>query len=322
VALSGELSQSERTHALQALRDGRARVCVATDVAARGLDLPDLGLVVHAELPINRATLLHRSGRTGRAGRKGVSVLLAPLSRQRRAEQLIHAAGVEAQWSGPPSAAAIRERDADRLLEQLADDGQEPAAEDTALAARLLDGRSPEQIAAALVRLYRAQLPEPEEVYDAPAKGGGYGADGRKGARRRDGDAAPREERPRRERPERAPEGVEGAAWFRLNIGRDKNADPKWLIPLICRLGHVTKPDIGAIRIFDRETKFEILPQAAERFAAASEGAAEGGLRITPAAQPPGPRSADRPRPKGGPRRGPPPGAKKRPAKTYGRRQG
>ena len=51
MALSGELTQNERNHALQALRDGRARVCVATDVAARGLDLPDLGLVIHADLP-------------------------------------------------------------------------------------------------------------------------------------------------------------------------------------------------------------------------------------------------------------------------------
>src|SRR3546814_5149358 len=51
VALSGELNQSERNHALQALRDGRARVCVATDVAARGIDLPNLGLVIHADLP-------------------------------------------------------------------------------------------------------------------------------------------------------------------------------------------------------------------------------------------------------------------------------
>ena len=51
VSLSGELSQSERTHALQAMRDGRARVCVATDVAARGIDLPNLDLVVHADCP-------------------------------------------------------------------------------------------------------------------------------------------------------------------------------------------------------------------------------------------------------------------------------
>ncbi|TMV47262.1 DEAD/DEAH box helicase, partial [Thioclava sp. BHET1] len=68
VALSGELSQTERMHALQALRDGRARVCIATDVAARGIDLPGLELVVHADLPSNSETLLHRSGRTGRAG--------------------------------------------------------------------------------------------------------------------------------------------------------------------------------------------------------------------------------------------------------------
>ena len=68
VALSGELTQNERTHALQSMRDGRARVCVATDVAARGIDLPNLELVIHAELPTNFETLLHRSGRTGRAG--------------------------------------------------------------------------------------------------------------------------------------------------------------------------------------------------------------------------------------------------------------
>src|SRR6202011_2336601 len=84
VALSGELSQSERNHALQALRDGRARVCVATDVAARGIDLPNLSLVIHADLPNDAQVLQHRSGRTGRAGRKGVSILLVPASRRRR----------------------------------------------------------------------------------------------------------------------------------------------------------------------------------------------------------------------------------------------
>ena len=89
VSLSGELSQSERNQALQALRDGRARICVATDVAARGLDLPNLGLVIHADLPHDAEALQHRSGRTGRAGRKGVSVLLVPPSRRRRVETLL-----------------------------------------------------------------------------------------------------------------------------------------------------------------------------------------------------------------------------------------
>ena len=53
VTLSGELSQAERTNALQSMRDGRARICVATDVAARGIDLPNLDLVIHADLPTN-----------------------------------------------------------------------------------------------------------------------------------------------------------------------------------------------------------------------------------------------------------------------------
>ena len=102
VALSGELSQAERNRALQSLRDGRARVCVATDVAARGIDLPDLGLVIHAELPRDPETLLHRSGRTGRAGRKGVSVLLVPHTRRSLGQRLITAARVKAGWAPAP----------------------------------------------------------------------------------------------------------------------------------------------------------------------------------------------------------------------------
>ena len=74
VALSGEHSQSERNQALQALRDRRARVCVATDVAARGIDLPTLSLVIHVEIPRDAETLQHRSGRTGRAGEVGLAV--------------------------------------------------------------------------------------------------------------------------------------------------------------------------------------------------------------------------------------------------------
>ena len=108
VALSGELSQEERTYALQSLRDGRSRICVATDVAARGLDLPDLGLVVHADLPTNKETLTHRSGRTGRAGKKGICVLLVPHPKRRRAELLLASANIRAAWSGPPTAGEIR----------------------------------------------------------------------------------------------------------------------------------------------------------------------------------------------------------------------
>ncbi|MCR5879178.1 DbpA RNA binding domain-containing protein [Phenylobacterium sp. J367] len=95
------------------------------------------------------------------------------------------------------------------------------------------------------------------------------------------------------------------ASWFRISLGRKNNADPKWLIPLICRLGHVTKADIGQIRIFDRETKFEITRAAEARFRqAVSQATDDRDLQIEPAGDPGpnerGPRT-------GGPRRGPPP---------------
>ncbi|WP_374574865.1 DEAD/DEAH box helicase [Phenylobacterium sp.] len=276
VGLSGEMGQRERSEALQALRDGHARVCVATDVAARGLDLPDLGLVIHADLPVNRAALLHRSGRTGRAGRKGVSILLVPHTRRRKAEMLLNSASIDAEWSAPPSADEIRAQDRARFLDdpRLA----EPAAEeDLALARALLERHAPEQIAAALARQNRERLPAPEELFDDR---GGQRPRG-EGPQRGGYDPA-RPERP--ERPQRlAPDEV---AWFRLAIGRSKNADPKWLIPLICRQGHVTKKDIGQIRIFENETKFEIARSVEAQFSAAIAGPAEEGLRITPAGAP------------------------------------
>jgi ATP-dependent RNA helicase DeaD len=270
VALSGELSQSERTHALQSLRDGRSRVCVATDVAARGLDLPDLGLVIHADLPSNPAGLLHRSGRTGRAGKKGVSVVLVRFTQRRKAEVLFRAAGVEPSWGAAPSAEEIRLRDQERLLAD-AIFTEAPSEEELVLAGKLLAGRTPEQVAAALIRMHRARLPAAEELFDEPFRE----VPGERGER------VPKSDRQAYVR------GTEGASWFRLTIGRNKNADPKWLIPLICRLGHVTKKDIGAIKIFERETKFEIIAESAVRFAAQVKDATEKDARIEPAAGPP-----------------------------------
>ncbi|MGC1271125.1 MAG: DEAD/DEAH box helicase, partial [Croceibacterium sp.] len=119
VALSGEHSQSERNQALQALRDRRARVCVATDVAARGIDLPTLSLVVHVEIPRDAETLQHRSGRTGRAGKKGTAVLVVPYPRRRRVEMMLRGARIEAEWIDAPTPEAIRAQDHARLLEAL-----------------------------------------------------------------------------------------------------------------------------------------------------------------------------------------------------------
>jgi len=224
-------------------------------VAARGIDLPSLDLVIHAELPSNAQTLQHRSGRTGRAGRKGISCLLVPVSRKRRAEMLLQSAGLQVEWSGAPTAEDIRKLDQERLLQHpiLTEEIDE---DDRAMAQALLVERSPEELACALVRLYRTHLPAAEEVFD-PGPGVSNRAD-----RTETRDArGPREGRGRR-----SEEDTGTKVWFRLNIGRLKNADPKWLIPLICRQGKISKQEIGTIRIHERETKFEIQATAAEAF--------------------------------------------------------
>ena len=76
VALSGALKQEERFKALQSIKNGSCKVCIATDVASRGIDIIDLDIVIHANLPRNSETLIHRSGRTGRAGKHGLSIIL------------------------------------------------------------------------------------------------------------------------------------------------------------------------------------------------------------------------------------------------------
>lgn len=269
VALSGELTQAQRSQALQALRDRRARVCVATDVAARGIDIPDLDLVIHADLPTNAETLQHRSGRTGRAGRKGVCVLLAPHPKRRRLEQLLKHARLEAQWQGPPTADDIRKQDEARLIEEVLPAADAPE-DDLALAYSLMAKRSPEAIAAAYVRLARSRMPSPEDLAESEPE-----------PRHRTGpDAAPDAPRP----------GFEDAVWFGIDLGRNKNAEARWLLPMICRRGHVTKREIGAIRIFERETRFQITGEWAERFeAAAAKSDGDGGhiQRLADDAPPP-----------------------------------
>ncbi|MCP3465165.1 DEAD/DEAH box helicase [Bradyrhizobium sp. CCGUVB23] len=267
VALSGELTQNERTQALQALRDGRSRVCVATDVAARGIDLPSLDLVVHADLPNDAEVMQHRSGRTGRAGRKGVSVLLVPPARRRRAELLLNLSGTDAVWGTAPQADEIRKLDHERMLKD-AVFTEETTSDDLAMAQALLAERSPEDIAAALARLYRARLPSPEDILD-PGEGSGRPRDGRgrENARTSRGDDRPATPRSKTGKSSSRHGMAEASVWFRAAIGRRKNAEARWLLPMICRRGGIDKRDIGAIRIMDTTTEFEISERVAESFA-------------------------------------------------------
>ncbi|MEQ1735900.1 MAG: DEAD/DEAH box helicase, partial [Rhodoglobus sp.] len=98
-SLHGDLNQSRRTRNLQLLTSGRVNVLVATDVAARGIHVDDISLVIQADAPEEYKTYLHRSGRTGRAGKEGTVVTLVPRSRRRKMDELLGRAEIDATMS-------------------------------------------------------------------------------------------------------------------------------------------------------------------------------------------------------------------------------
>jgi ATP-dependent RNA helicase DeaD len=265
VSLSGELSQAERTNALQAMRDGRSRVCVATDVAARGIDLPNLDLVIHADMPTKPDILLHRSGRTGRAGRKGVCVLIVPVRRAAAASRVLASANVEATIRSAPTAAEIDQRYREQILESAATSAP-PDESEAGFVAELLARITPEQMAAAYLRQQLAQRPAPEDISETHLP--------TKGARPAGETFAPK---PRAERPD-----MTGSAWFTLSLGRKHRAEPKWLLPMICKAGNITRDDVGAIKIFDEETRFQISAAKAAQYAetVARDGSGENNVTI------------------------------------------
>lgn len=268
VALSGELSQKDRSSALQAMRDGRAKVCIATDVAARGLDLPDLELVIHAALPKNSEILLHRSGRTGRAGRKGTSIMIVAKNKFRSANRLLDGAKLKAEWGTPPSAEDVIKKDDERLMNDpiLSED---MTAQDAETAGRLLEKYSADQIAAAFARQYRSARSAPEELMDVDSPD--YNArDSRKG-------------KTREKREPRSRTDFDDGVWYQINVGRKQNAEPRWILPMLCKSGDLKKNEIGAIKISQGVTFFQISGSGVERFSSAigAEGKLEKAITAT-----------------------------------------
>ena len=111
VPLHGDLTQAKRAKALERFAAGKVRVLVATDVAARGIHVDDVDLVVQADAPDEYKTYLHRSGRTGRAGRHGTVITLVPHRRARKMKEMLERAEIEA--------ATITVKPGDRHLENL-----------------------------------------------------------------------------------------------------------------------------------------------------------------------------------------------------------
>ncbi len=270
-AISGERAQAERDRALDQVRQGEARILVATNVAARGIHLPDVDLIVHADLPLNADSLTHRSGRTGRAGRKGTAVVIASLSERRKAERLLASANVRVPWTAPPSAkqiaSAARAQLIDGLLAEGTLDGAAATGEDAGAEVATSDGDllapfrgklSVEDLARKLLARELARLPAGEKLLPVTLPSAG----GERGFSRGGSEGPPRN---------RAPgDFARAGVRFRVNLGGKDQADPRWLLPLICRRGGVTRREVGAIRIGPHETIFEIAGDAAADYALAA----------------------------------------------------
>ncbi len=234
-ALSGEMTQRERTKTFDEFRSGVVRVLVATDVAARGLDVADIARVVQVDAPENADVLIHRGGRTGRAGRRGENVLLVAPRARRNASSLFDSAGLEPRFAAPPTASEIAHA-ADARLKDAVLSGSEPDARIRALAEQLLQGSDPTHVVAQLLsRLSHDGPCEPCDI--EPVR------------------VAPRETKQ-----------AQRFVPFQVSWGSRRGADARRLLALVCRRGRLGREDVGAIRINRDSAIVEVAAPLAERF--------------------------------------------------------
>src|SRR4051812_13053527 len=245
-ALSGEMDQRERDRALTSFRRADHRVLVATDVAARGIDVQDITLVIHLDPPTDADSYTHRSGRTGRAGRKGRSVLLVSPSAVGKTTMLLKRAKVVARTEPVPSAEDIRKNSDQRFFDLLTrEDPAEAAASDRQkeLAERLAARDDSARTISRLLALARYSGPtEPREIRRLDQAQDRKGPrEPRKGERDREyprspaAQAAPRERAAGRSAaPHRGAERA-GGDWasFRVSWGGVQGADARKVLAMV-----------------------------------------------------------------------------------------
>ena len=162
VALSGALKQEDRFKALQSLKNGSCRVCIATDVASRGIDIIDLDIVIHTNLPRSPDTLIHRSGRTGRAGKHGLSIILISPNNIKTYNRIIDQAKIVPKLKKNLSKKDIEDHENDQFLKKISSIS-ENKLEDK-LIYELVKNYSSKDLAKALVSFNKLKMAPIEEV--------------------------------------------------------------------------------------------------------------------------------------------------------------
>ncbi|MDE0892691.1 MAG: DEAD/DEAH box helicase, partial [Planctomycetota bacterium] len=272
--LSGELAQSQRDRTMDSFRSGRAMVLVATDVAARGLDVPDVATVIHTAPCINGQVYTHRSGRTGRAGRRGRSVLLAPPNRRFSVTRMLDQAKVNLKWSPVPSANEVMKKVSARAQENLKAEinnalADGPTELHLAHAEELLAVNDNKALVAAL--LARLEPKQQVRAKDLKAKnkgqehssGGGYGKNSYGGSSKND--RGPRQYGGGGGGGGGGSRGGGGVRFF-VNYGLNQGATPGRLLAALCRRGEVSGDKVGSIAIHPNASTFDVQSGVAEKF--------------------------------------------------------
>jgi ATP-dependent RNA helicase DeaD len=259
-ALHGDLDQAARERVLGRFRDGRVNVVVATDVAARGLDVDRVDLVINYELPLDAESYVHRIGRTARAGREGVAISLVSSRERTRLINLQRKLGRSVSESRAPTEADVRKRE---LLELEADLVRAQGEADSArrwVAERVLAGWDPAELAAAAVHAFAStrglSFETPREESRRPA---------RDDRARRD-DRPFRDERgPRDERPARPARNQGPTKDLFLPIGKHAGVRPSDLVGALTNEARVPFDAIGRITIHERVTYVVVDAEHADR---------------------------------------------------------
>jgi ATP-dependent RNA helicase DeaD len=261
--LNGEVPQAQRERTVERLRDGRVDVLVATDVAARGLDVDRVGLVINYDMPFDSEAYVHRIGRTGRAGRSGDAILFLTPRERRFLAGLEQAVGQAIEPMNVPSNAAINQHRLDQIRRRLTDSLLEPrgSEEERALLMEILQrvaqeqGCEPERLALASLQLSLGSRPlllSGEERWLQPRR------EGSDRARGSDGPSSARPERRRTADSENEGPPEANMERFRLEVGWRDRVKPGNIVGAIASEAGISGRAIGRIRIYDTHSTVEL----------------------------------------------------------------
>jgi ATP-dependent RNA helicase DeaD len=268
-AINGDMNQSQREQTISLLKAGKIDVLVATDVAARGLDVERISLVINYDMPHEFDTYVHRIGRTGRAGRSGKAILLADPRDRRSVKMLEQSTRQPLQELELPTDAEIKQRRSNRFRQTLAEKlGHADMTSWQPLLEELRNelGQTVEELATGLLALLADQQglnaklpPAPQTVsFDRGSERSFERSGGERNSRERSNERSG-ERGPRTERAPRRESAIPMDS-YRMGVGRAQQIKVSDIVGAIANEAGINSSNIGRIQLFDDHSLVD-LPQ-------------------------------------------------------------